>query len=80
MYWLHAQSYLQLQPSYKGLWIFRLVAIFKSQVLKVAANVMTVEFGTIHHYSSLFWPEGKFWSLFVQFFGQVQKLTEHYVN
>ena len=38
---------------------------------------MTVEFGTIHQYSSL---KEKFWSMFVQFFEQVQTLTEHYVN
>ena len=43
----------------------------------MAAIVMTVEFGTIHHFSSL---EEKFWSLFVQFFEQAQTLTEHYVN
>ena len=44
----------------------------------MAATVMTVEFGTIHHYSSL---EKTFWSLFLQFFlMKVQKLTEHYVN
>ena len=41
----------------------------------MAATVMTVEFCTIRHYSSL---EEKFWSLFVQFFEQTQKLTEHY--
>ena len=40
----------------------------------MAATVMTVEFGTIHHYSSLEW------SLFVQCFEQIQKLTEQYVN
>ena len=38
---------------------------------------MTVEFGTIHHFSS---PVGKFWGSFVQFFEQILKLTEHYVN
>ena len=43
----------------------------------MAATVMTVEFGTVHHYSSL---EEKFWSFFVQFFELIQKLTEHYVN
>ena len=43
----------------------------------MAATVMTVEFGTIYHY---IWSGGKFWSFFVQFFGQVQELTEHYVN
>ena len=40
----------------------------------MAATVITVEFGTIHHYG------GKFWSLFGQFFEQIQKLTEYYVN
>ena len=39
----------------------------------MAASVMTVEFGTIHHYSCL--EENS-----AQFFEQVQKLTEHYVN
>ena len=57
--------------------VFLAAAIFKSLLLKMAAIVMTVEFGTIHHYSSL---EEKFWSLFVQFFEQVQTLTDHYVN
>ena len=40
----------------------------------MAATVMTVEFGTIHQ------SGGKFWSLFVQFFENIQKFTEHYVN
>ena len=53
MYWVHAPSYLQLQSSYKDIFIFLLVAIFKSRLFKMAATVMTVEFGTIHHYSSL---------------------------
>ena len=35
----------------------------------MAATVMTVEFGTIHHYLSL---EEKFWSLFVQIFEHIQ--------
>ena len=35
------------------MWIFLAVAIFKSLLLKMAATVMTVEFGTIHHYSNL---------------------------
>ena len=43
----------------------------------MAATVMTVEFCTIHHYSSL---EENSEALFVQFFEQIQKLTEHYVN
>ena len=42
----------------------------------MAATVVTVEFGTIHHYSSL---AEKFWSMFLQFFEQIQ-LTEHYAN
>ena len=33
--------------------IFLAAAIFKSVLLKMVATVMTVEFGTIHHYSSL---------------------------
>ena len=57
--------------------IFLAAAIFKSLLLKMAATVMTAEFDTIYHYSSL---EEKFWSLFVQFFEQVQILTEHYVD
>ena len=43
----------------------------------MAATVMIVEFGTIHHYFSL---EKKSESLFVQFLEQIQKLIEHYVN
>ena len=56
---------------------FLAAANFKSLLLKMVATVMTVEFGTILHYSSLV---EKFWSLFVQFFEQVQTLTEHYVD
>ena len=47
----HAQSYLQLQLSYKDILIVLLAAIFKSRLLKMAASVMTVEFGTNHHTS-----------------------------
>ena len=55
MQWLHDKSYLQHQLGYKDLDIhfFPAAAIFKSQLLKMAANVMTGEFGTIHHYSIL---------------------------
>ena len=53
MYRLHANSYLQLQLSYKDICIFLSVAIFKSRLLKMAATVMIAEFGTIHYYSSL---------------------------
>ena len=53
MWWLHAKSYLQLQLSYEDICIFLSVAIFKSQLLKMAATVMTAEFVTIHYYSSL---------------------------
>ena len=53
MQWLHAKSYLQFQLSYKDICIFLSVAIFKSQLLKMAATVMTAEFGTIHYFSSL---------------------------
>ena len=47
------KSYLQLQFNYKDMLIFLAAAIFKSLLLKMAATVMTVEFGTIHHYSIL---------------------------
>ena len=45
----------------------------------MAATVMTVEFGTIHHYSysSL---EENCEACFMQFFEQIQKFTEHYEN
>ena len=43
----------------------------------MAATVMTVEFGTIHHYSSL---DENSEACFMQFFEQIQKLSEHYVN
>ena len=39
-------------------------------------SVMIVKFGTIHNCSSLHGKE-KFWSFFVQFFEQIQQLTEH---
>ena len=39
---------------------FSFSGLFKSRILKMAANVMTVEFGMIHHYSSL----GKILNLF----------------
>ena len=53
MRWLYAQSYLQLELNYEGMWIFLAAVIFKSLLLKMAATVMAVEFGNIHHYSSL---------------------------
>ena len=34
--------------------MFLSAAILKSQLLKIAATVMTFEFGTIHNYSSPF--------------------------
>ena len=43
----------------------------------MAATVMTVEFGTINHFSSL---EESSEVLFVQFFKQIQKLIENKVN
>ena len=43
----------------------------------MATTVKTVLFSTIHHYFSL---EENFWGLLEQFFEQIQKLTEHYVN
>ena len=59
------------------MWIFLAAAIFKSLILKMAATGMTVEFGTIHHYFRL---QKKFWSLVMQFFERIQKLTEHYIK
>ena len=44
---------LELELSYKDICIFLSVAIFKNRLLKMAATVMTAEFGTIHYYSSL---------------------------
>ena len=41
----------------------------------MAATVMTVKFGTIHHSSSV--EEN---SEAVQFCGQIQELTEHCIN
>ena len=43
MYW----PYLQLQLNYEDMWIFLAEASFESLLLKMAATVMTVEFGTI---------------------------------
>ena len=57
--------------------IFLAVAIFKSLLLKMAAIVMTAEFGNVRHVSSL---EENSEAFFVQVFEQIQKLTEHYVN
>ena len=53
MYWLHTESYLQLQVNYEDMWIFLAAVIFKSLFLKMAATVTTVEFGIIQHYPSL---------------------------
>ena len=63
---------MQLQPNYEDTWTFLVAAIFKSLRLKVAATVMTVEFDTIHHYSSL--EENSEACLFVEFFEQIQKI------
>ena len=43
----------------------------------MAATVMTVEFGIIHHYSSL---EENSEACFCSSFGQIPKLIEHYIN
>ena len=53
------------------MYIFLEAAIIKSLLLKMAATVMTVEFGTIHHYSSL---EKNSEACLCSFFEQVQKL------
>ena len=77
MWWLHAKSYLQLQLMCKDIWIFLSLAIFKSRLIKVAANVMTVEFGTINHYSSL---EKNSDAYLCSSLDRYKKLTELYVN
>ena len=41
---------MHLQLGYKDIWFFLAAAIFKGQLLKMAA---TVEFGNFHHYYSL---------------------------
>ena len=56
--------------------IFLAAAIFKSLLLKMAATVMTVEFDTSHHYSSL--EENSEACLCSSL--NIQKLTEHYVS
>ena len=43
----------------------------------MATTVMTVEFGTIHHYSSL---EENSEVCLCSFLNRYRKLTEHYVN
>ena len=53
-------------------WGFLAAAIFKSILLKIATSVMTVEFGTIHHYSS---REEISEAYLCSFFEQIQKLT-----
>ena len=50
---MQAKSYLQRKLSNKDICIFRSVAILKNLLLKMAATVMTAEFGTILYYSSL---------------------------
>ena len=74
---MHAQSYLQLQLSYKDILFFLSAAIFKSRLLKMAATVMTVEFGTINHYSSL---EENSEACLCSLLDRYTKITEHYVN
>ena len=68
---------MQLQLNYEDMRIFLVAAIFKSLLLKMAATVMTVEFGTIHHYSSL---EENSEACLCRFFEQIQNLTGNYVN
>ena len=77
MKWLHAKSYLQLQLSYKDICIFLSVAIFKSRLLKMAATVMTAEFGTIYYYFSL---EEYSEACLCSFFEQTLKLIGNHVN
>ena len=56
---------------------FLAAAIFKSRLLKMAATVLTVEFGTIHHYSGL---DENSEACLCSFLNRYKKITEHYVN
>ena len=57
--------------------MFPAAAIFKSRLLKMAATVMTVEFGTIHHYSSL---EENSEACLCSSLNRYNKIIEHYEN
>ena len=59
---------------------FFAAAIFNSLLLKMAATVMTVEFGTIHHYSSLEENSEACLCSSLSSCEEIQKLTEQYVN
>ena len=56
---------------------FLLAAIFKSQLLKMADTVMTVEFCTSYHNSSL---EENAYAFLLNSFLQMQKFNEQCVN
>ena len=49
---VYNKSYLQLQLSYKDICTLLSVVVFKSRLSKMAATVMTAEFGTVHYYNS----------------------------
>ena len=68
---------MQLQLDYKDMWIFIAAAIFKSLLFKMAATVMTVEFGTFHHYSSL---EDNADACLCSSLNRYKNITEYYVN
>ena len=52
-------------------------AIFKSRLLKMAVTVMTVEFGTFHHHSSL---EENLKLVCCSSLNRYNRITEHDVN
>ena len=54
-----------------------MAAIFKSLLSKMAATVMTVEFGTSYHYSSL---KENSEACVCSSLKQIQQLNEHFVN
>ena len=70
--YVETASYLKLQLGCKDIWIFLAAAIFKSRLLKMAANVMTVEFDTFHHYHLV---GRKILKVFLQLLEQIQKKT-----
>ena len=73
--------------TYPGLtWFQRylVAAIFKCRLLKMAATIMTVEFSTIHHYSSLQENVETYLCSFLNRYYKITenaiKITENYVN
>ena len=68
---------MQHQLNYRDMWIFLAAAILKSLLLKMAVTVITVEFGTIQHSSSL---EENSKACLCSSLKRYNKLTEHVKN